>query len=47
MITHIEGNVCELTPTYVVLDSNGIGYFINISLITFSSVVFGLITIFL
>ena len=27
MITHIEGNVCELTPTYVVLDSNGIGYF--------------------
>ncbi len=36
MITHIEGNVCELTPTYVVLDSNGIGYFINISLTTFS-----------
>ena len=36
MITHIEGNVCELTPTYVVLDSNGIGYFLNISLTTFS-----------
>ena len=36
MITHIEGNVCELTPTYVVLDCNGIGYFINISLTTFS-----------
>ena len=36
MITHIEGNICELTPTYVVLDSNGIGYFINISLTTFS-----------
>jgi len=36
MITHIEGNICELTPTYVVLDCNGIGYFINISLTTFS-----------
>ena len=36
MTTHIEGNICELTPTYVVLDCNGIGYFINISLTTFS-----------
>ena len=35
MITQITGKLVEKTPTYVVLDCNGIGYRINISLQTF------------
>lgn len=38
MITHINGIVSEISPTYVVLDANGIGYFINISLNTYSDI---------
>ena len=38
MITHIEGKLIEKTPTYVVIDVNGIGYKIKISLQTFSSI---------
>ena len=38
MITQITGKIVEKTPTYVVLDCNGIGYRINISLQTFSSI---------
>ena len=38
MITQITGKLVEKTPTYVVLDCNGIGYRINISLQTFSSI---------
>ena len=38
MITHIEGKLVEKNPTDVVLDCNGIGYFINISLHTFSEI---------
>ncbi len=37
MITHLRGRLVEKNPTYVVLDCNGVGYFINISLHTFSS----------
>lgn len=37
MITQIRGKLVEKTPTQVVLDCNGIGYEINISLYTFSS----------
>ncbi len=36
MITHIHGRLIEKTPTFVVIDVNGIGYKINISLQTFS-----------
>ena len=36
MIAHIQGKVVEKTPTEVVIDCNGVGYHINISLHTFS-----------
>jgi len=35
MITHISGKLIEKNPTHVVLECNGVGYFINISLHTF------------
>ena len=37
MITLIKGKLVEKTPTHVVVDCHGIGYEINISLHTFSS----------
>jgi holliday junction DNA helicase RuvA len=37
MITHIEGTLLEKTPTYAVIDCNGVGYFLNISLNTYSN----------
>jgi len=36
MITHIQGKLVEKNPTYVVIDCLGVGYYINISLHTFS-----------
>ena len=38
MISFVKGNVFELTPTYVVLDHNGIGYHIRISLHTYGQI---------
>ncbi|GIZ16135.1 Holliday junction branch migration protein RuvA [Capnocytophaga catalasegens] len=38
MITHLQGRLTEKTPTYVVIDCNGVGYFVNISLYTFSKI---------
>ena len=38
MITHIQGRLIEKNPTDVIIDCNGIGYFINISLHTFSHI---------
>ena len=38
MITQITGKLLEKTPTYVVIECSGIGYFINISLQTYSSI---------
>ena len=38
MITHVHGKLVEKTPTYVVVDVNGIGYEIKISLQTFSAI---------
>lgn len=36
MITHIQGRLVEKNPTDVIIDCQGIGYFVNISLHTFS-----------
>lgn len=36
MITHVKGKLVEKNPTYVVVECNGVGYFLNISLHTFS-----------
>jgi len=36
MITHLEGRLVEKTPTHIVIDCNGVGYWVNISLNTFS-----------
>jgi len=38
MITHIKGRLVEKSPTNVVIECNGIGYMINISLNTFSQI---------
>lgn len=38
MITHIQGKLVEKTPTYVVIDCNGVGYILHISLHTFSKI---------
>lgn len=37
MIDYIKGEIAELTPTSVTIETSGIGYFINISLNTYSS----------
>ena len=39
MITHLQGRLTEKNPTHVVIDCNGVGYFVNISLYTFSKIV--------
>ena len=36
MIEYIKGDIAEITPTYAVIDNHGIGYFVNISLNTFT-----------
>jgi Holliday junction DNA helicase RuvA len=36
MIAHLQGRMVEKTPTEVVIDCNGVGYHVNISLHTFS-----------
>ncbi|AUC83292.1 Holliday junction branch migration protein RuvA [Lacinutrix sp. Bg11-31] len=38
MITHIKGKLVEKNPTDVVIDCNGVGYLLNISLNTFSQI---------
>ncbi|MDR2936293.1 MAG: Holliday junction branch migration protein RuvA, partial [Rikenellaceae bacterium] len=37
MYEYIAGRVSELTPAYAVLDARGVGYYLNISLHTFSA----------
>lgn len=37
MLEYIKGDIAELTPTYAIVDNHGIGYFINISLYTFTA----------
>lgn len=36
MIHHIKGKLIEKAPTHAVVEAGGVGYFLNISLITFS-----------
>ncbi|OFY65406.1 MAG: Holliday junction DNA helicase RuvA [Bacteroidetes bacterium RBG_19FT_COMBO_42_7] len=36
MIDYIKGKLTEVTPTFIVIDNGGIGYFVSISLSTFT-----------
>jgi len=38
MITHLKGRLVEKNPTFVVIECGGVGYFVNISLHTFSKI---------
>ena len=38
MISHINGRLIEKTPTYAVIECNGVGYKLNISLNTYSKI---------
>jgi len=38
MIHHLKGKLVEKNPTYVVIECAGVGYFVNISLHTFSKI---------
>ncbi len=38
MITHLKGRLVEKNPTFVVIECAGVGYFVNISLHTFSNI---------
>lgn len=38
MITHLKGKLVEKNPTYAIVECNGVGYFLNISLNTFSQI---------
>ena len=38
MITHLKGKLVEKNPTDVVIECNGVGYFLNISLNTYSQI---------
>ena len=35
MIEYIKGEITDLSPTYCVLETNGVGYMLNISLVTY------------
>ena len=36
MITFLKGNIVEISPTHAVIECNGVGYYLNISLNTFT-----------
>lgn len=38
MITHLKGKLVEKNPTHVIIECAGVGYFLNISLNTFSNI---------
>lgn len=38
MYEYISGTIAEVAPTYAVLDAGGVGYYLNISLETFSAI---------
>ncbi|MDE5745125.1 MAG: Holliday junction branch migration protein RuvA [Paramuribaculum sp.] len=37
MLEYVRGALAELTPTYAVIDCNGVGYMLNISLSTYTA----------
>jgi len=38
MIDYIKGALTRITPTYLIIETGGIGYFVNISVTTFSKI---------
>ena len=38
MIHHLNGKLIEKNPTHVIIECAGVGYFVNISLNTFSNI---------
>ena len=38
MLAYITGKIAEKSPTYVVIDNHGIGYFINLPLHPFTAI---------
>ena len=36
MIDYIKGDITQITPTFLTMETGGIGYLVNISLTTFS-----------
>lgn len=38
MISHLRGKLVEKSPTYAIIECNGVGYFLNISLNTYSNI---------
>lgn len=38
MFFHLKGRLIEKSPTHAVIDCNGVGYFLNVSLYTFSNI---------
>ncbi len=38
MITHIRGRLIEKNPTFAIIECNGVGYFLHISLNTYSKI---------
>jgi Holliday junction DNA helicase RuvA len=36
MIDYIKGTITQITPAFIIIETGGVGYFINISLTTFS-----------
>jgi Holliday junction DNA helicase RuvA len=36
MIDYIRGKITDLTPTFIVIENEGIGYFVSISLTTYA-----------
>ena len=40
MISHLRGRMIEKTPTHVILECNGVGYHLEVSLHTFSGIEF-------
>ncbi|APD06551.1 DNA helicase [Flavobacteriaceae bacterium UJ101] len=38
MITHIQGKLVEKNPSYAIIDCNGVGYYINITINTYEKI---------
>ena len=38
MIEYVKGSLTDITPAYAVVEANGVGYGLNISLNTYSAI---------